>query len=228
MLAATQPYYKTEYRLPAEKCRGSSIKAHELDPLDKIYVDELTEAIQVNDYVLFLQHNYTPFQSERVYKNTLTKLGGIFRSHKNEIYKEVFVRLEVDRIIQQLFVTRNSLVVGKIESLAPCVKALRRMPQFILLAGCIDRELYNYSQLQSISANPNIDLCRANLLATLETPAIDLAYYLEQYVDMHETENDKPQEATDQSAISSSQSDIAITSKETSEIDGSEPPTTSQ
>lgn len=191
MLASTQPYIRRKYELPSETCKGNIPKDHQMEPLEKIYVNEVMDDIKQNDFVLFIQHNYTPFQSERVYKNTLIKNGGIFRSHRNVVYKEVFKRLGVDDKIQQLFVTRNSIVIGQVDKLPACVGALRKMPQFILLGGCIDGEIYNYEDLQSISRQQNIDLCRANLLAVLETPLAELSYCLEQYISNNQSEEGK-------------------------------------
>jgi ribosomal protein L10 len=178
MLSASQPYLKRKYKLQSDTCVGVNPKVHELHPLQKIYSNELIEAIEQNDFVLFIQHNYTPFQSERVYKNTLIKSGGHFYSHRNEVYKDAFKRLGIDQV-QHLFVTRNSFVIGPIEKLAKCVIALRKMPQFLLLAGCIEKEVYTYEQLQMISKDTNLDSCRATLVSILETPAVELSSNLE-------------------------------------------------
>lgn len=180
MLAAAEPYYRRKYNLQSDTCTGAKPKIHELHPLQKIYANELIEAIEKNDFVLFIQHNYTPFQSERVYKNTLIKSGGSFVSHRNEVYRDVFHRLGLNAL-QHLFVTRNSLILGPVDKLPKCVNALRKMPQFLLLGGCIEKEIYSYKQLQLISQSPNLDQCRAQLLSILETPAIDLADNLAVY-----------------------------------------------
>lgn len=187
MLAATQPYFRRKYELPSETCKGTSAKTHEMGPLEKIYAEELIEEVKKNDFVLFVQHNYTPFQSERVYKNTLIKSGGTFYNRKNPVYEEVFNTLGIKEV-QHLFVTRNSLVLGPLDKLNSCVRALRKMPQFLLLAGCIDQEVYTYHQLQTIAATDDIDQCRANLLATLNTPAIELSMILE-HISSQKTED---------------------------------------
>lgn len=178
MLAAAEPYKKRKYVLPSETCKGVSKTTPELHPLQKIYANELVEAINANDFMLFIQHNYTPFQSERVYKNTLMKSGGLIYAHRNVVYREAFDRLEMS-ILKHLCITRNTLVLGPLKSLAGCVKSLKKMPQFLLLAGCIDKELYSNEQLQLISNTPNLDQCLANLVAILETPGIDMQMMLE-------------------------------------------------
>ena len=183
MLVATQPYFKKRYDLPSETCKGNLQVEHDLKPLDKIFVSELVEDLQQNEFVLVFQHNYTPFQSERVYKNTLIKSGGIFRSHKNGVYREAFKILKTDDQIHQLFVSRNSVVIGKLDKLSNCVTALIKMPQFILLGGCIENEVYNHDQLVKIGRQPNIDYSRATLLSILETPSLDLVQCLEQHQD---------------------------------------------
>lgn len=180
------------YHLTAVKANAPKI--HDQEPLQRIYVEELVEAIKTNDFVLFIQHNYTPHQVERVHKNTLIKSGGQFYSHRNVVYKEVFANMGLDRV-QHLFITRNSLVLGKFDCLSTCVKALRRMPQFILLAGCIENELYSHRELQIIGDNPSLDMNRANLTGLLETPAIELYQNLKQYVEMHPGEADPPEGA---------------------------------
>lgn len=184
MLAASEHYYKRKYILQSDSCVGTNSKVHDLHPLQRIYADELLEAVKENDFVLFIQHNYTPFQSERVYKNTLIKSGGLIYSHRNTVYKDVFSNLGLEQV-QSLFVTRNTLVLGKIDSLPKCVIALRKMPQFLLLAGCIHNEVYSYEQLQQISASSDLDTCRATLTSILETPAIELYQNLKQYVEMN-------------------------------------------
>ena len=180
MLAAAEPYMRRKHEVSSETCVGTTLKEIDLHPLDRIYANELLDAINKSGFVLFIQHNYTPFQIERVYKNTLIKSGGTFFSHKNQVYKEVFNTLNIDSV-QPLFTTRNSLLVGPVDKLPACVDALKRMTSFLLLAGCIDKNVYTYDQLNLIAMYPNLDSARAQLLATLETPAIDLAYYLEQH-----------------------------------------------
>lgn len=195
MLAAAEPYFRRRYNQPSEVCRGANRKEHHLEPLDRIYANELLDEIKKNDFVLFIQHNYTIFQSERVYKNTLIKSGASFFSHKNPVYKKVFKTLGIDQV-QHLFITRNSLVVGPIDKLPACVKALRKMPQFLLLAGCIEGDVLTYDQLQSISVTTDIDECRANLLAILESPSIDLSHYLEQHANNIGKQDDEPKDET--------------------------------
>lgn len=188
MLAASEHYYKRKYISQSDSCVGTNPRVYELHPLQRIYADELSSAVKSNDFVLFIQHNYTPFQSERVYKNTLIKSGGMIYSHRNEVYKEVFSNLGLEEV-KNLFVTRNTLVLGKIDSLPNCVKALRKMPQFLLLAGCINNEVYSYEQLQQISATSDLDACRATLTSILETPAIELYQNLRQYVEQNPEQN---------------------------------------
>lgn len=198
MLAAAQPYFKRKHRLQSETCKGTSQSVHEMHPLQKIYSNELLEAIEKNDFTLFIQHTYTPFQSERVYKNTLIKSGGHFYSHRNEVYKDVFNRLGANQLLH-LCITRNSLVLGPIDALSKCVHALRKMPQFLLLAGYIDKEVYTYEQLQLISRDSNLDSCRATLVSILETPAIDLASNLEEYTRINSSAEEGESEPPGQS-----------------------------
>lgn len=205
MLAASEPYIKKKFRLQSETCKGTEPKVLEMEPLQKIYCDELTEAIEKNDFLLFIQHNYTPFQSERVYKNKLIKSGGHFYSHRNVVYEEVFNRLGVNQL-QHLCITRNSLVLGPIDALPKCVIALRKMPQFLLLAGYVDKEVYTYEQLQLISGDSNLDSCRATLLSILETPAIDLSYNLGEYVKMNSSTTEGASEPSGEPPGQSSES----------------------
>lgn len=197
MLAAAEPYIKKKYRLQSDTCVGYKRKDHELHPLQKIYSNELLEAIEANDFLLFIQHNYTPFQQERVYKNTLIKSGGHLYDRRNEVYRDVFKRIGLDQM-EHLLITRNTLVLGAIDKLPKCLAALRKMPQFLLLAGVIDKEIYTYEQLQLFTTN-DLDLCRANLVSILETPAVDLSYNLEEYVKMNSTEtpDTEPSEGQD-------------------------------
>lgn len=198
MLAASQPYYKRKYILQSDSCKGIKPPLHELEPLQRIYANELFEAVKANDFVLFLQHNYTPFQSERVYKNTLIKSGGQFYSHRNVVYKDVFENLGINQVMS-LFCSRNSLVLGKLDKLPNCVRALRRMPQFILLAGCIENEVYSYDQLQLFSDSPDLDMCRATLTSILETPAVELYQNLKQYVEMNsDSSSEQGESSTEQ------------------------------
>jgi len=229
MLAATQPYIKRNHELPSERCKGNFPKQFEMEPLDKIYASELVEEIKRNDFVLFIQHNYTPFQSERVYKNTLIKSGGNFRSHKNVVYKKAFEELGVDNRVQSLFVTRNSLVIGSVEKLPACVLALKKMPQFLLLGGCIDGEVYSHADLTSISKQSNIDMCRVELVSILETPAVDLADNLEQYVISNAGKGDEDGNSDSQNAADANSDKFSSSSSsETSSVKDSQGPETSE
>lgn len=184
MLAASEPYIKRKYVLQSDSCFGLGNKVNELEPLQKIYADELLEAVKKNDFVLFIQHNYTPFETYRVNRNILIKSGAQIYSHRNVVYREVFRQLDLDRL-DHLFVTRNSVILGPVDKLPACVKAVNKMPSFMLLAGCIENEIYNYEQLQKISLSPDLDICRATLTSILETPAVELYQNLEQYVKMN-------------------------------------------
>lgn len=198
MLAYTEPYYKRNIAPPSETCMGYQPKVHELLPISKIYADELEETVNQSEFVLFIQHNYIPARVERPSRNTITKSGGEFISHKNVVLKEVFCnRLGYEKL-NHLFIIRNSLVVGPLDRLGACVLAINKISQFLLLAGLIEKELIFHDQLQAIAVQPSLDSARASLVATLETPAQDLVYNLEQHskslpedepkVDMNEVE----------------------------------------
>lgn len=180
MLAAAQPYYKREYKLPEETCKGIPNHEFELLPIEKIYVNELLEELQKVNYALLVQYNDTLFQNDRVYRNTLTKLGGKFQTYNNKIYKEVFKSLG-HASSNFMFVARNALVTGQIESLPACVKALKGMPTFILLGGYVDNNLYDIKMLNSIAQTKDINQSRSILVRTLETPSIELAGILDTY-----------------------------------------------
>lgn len=183
MLAACEPYIRKEYISPEEACKVQQQINQEIGlfPMEKILMKELLEDIDKSNFILFIQYNYTKFQSERVYKNTITKLGGKFHALNNKIYREAFKTLNLEEV-KDFFVARNALVTGQVESLPGCVNALKKMPQFLLLAGYIDKHIYNVDQLKQISTTTNIDQCRANLLALLDNPAVDLSYYLESHI----------------------------------------------
>lgn len=186
MLAACEPYFKRKYQLPEETCGGVAVNQHELHPLEKIMVNELLESINNSNFILFIQYNYTKFVSERVYKNTLIKSGGTFHALNNRIYKETFRILKQEQL-NHLFVTRNALLTGDAKDLPNCLIALRKMPKFLLLAGTIDKQLYNVDQLRQISLTNNIDQCRAALIGVLENPAIELSSKLNQYNEINQT-----------------------------------------
>lgn len=181
MLSAAEPYFKKVYQLPEETCKGVGTPDRELLPLEKILSKELLEDINKSDFILVIQYNYTPFQSDRVYKNTLTKSGGKVHALNNKIYQDALNTLKLDQLSKLTWITRHMLVTGQVDCLPVCVNALKKMPQYVLLAGSIQRHIYNVSQLNSISITNNLDQCRANLLAVLETPAVELSSYLQQH-----------------------------------------------
>lgn len=194
MLAACQPYFKRVYSEPSESCKGSYKKQDpELGPLEKIILEELLDDIKKSDYTLLIQYNYTKFQTDRVYRNTLTKLGGKFHRLNNNIYREAFGTLKQNDILP-LLVTRNALLTGEITTLIPCIKAMKKMPQYLLIAGLIDMHLYRHGQLQSIAMTGSLDDSRANLLSTLYTPALDLSYYLQTHGESDDKKEDRQDE----------------------------------
>lgn len=180
MLAACEPYIKRVYTLQEETCKGTARKIDKIHPLERLLVNDLVDDINQNDFVLFIQYNYTKFQAERVYKNTLTKLGAKFHSQNNNVYKETFRTLNYN-YLNGLFIGRNAIITGKLESLPPSLRALRKMPTLLLLAGMVDKHLYNVNQLRSISNQSDLNLCRADLLSTLNSPAQTLSSYLKEY-----------------------------------------------
>lgn len=182
MLAASEPYIRKKYFLPEESCKGTTPPVIELSPLNKIEAKELVDELKQSEVVLFMQYNYTPFQSERKYKNTIIKSGGNFHALSNPVYKEAFRILNMSHL-NDLFIGRNAIITGRAECLPRCVTAMKKMPQFILLAGMIDNHIYNLDTLRLISASPSLDQTRANLLNTLTTPASELHSYLEQHHD---------------------------------------------
>lgn len=182
MLAACQPYIRRKYLTDEETCKVSQQlnRPIELHPLEKILINELLDDIRNSEFVLFIQHNYTKFQSERVYKNTITKSGGKFQALNNNIYRETFKILGHDNLLP-LFITRNALVTGNCDQLPACLTVLRKMPQFLLLLGLVNNHLCDVDQLRAISLVNNIDQARVNLLSLLNTPSIDLSYNLQQH-----------------------------------------------
>lgn len=188
MLAACQPYFKRVYKLDNETCKGSAQQIDfEMNGMERILHEELLEDIKNSEFILFIHYAYTKFQSDRVYKNTLTKLGGKFHPLNNRIYKETFKTLKYDHVLP-LFVCRNALLTGETKDLPACVMALNKMPQYILLAGIIDGHLYRHGQLQSIAKADNVEKSRANLLATLYTPSLDLSSYLQYHSSIDQRE----------------------------------------
>lgn len=181
MLAACEPYFKKVYNLDSDLCKGAAKeKEFELNGMERILHEELLEEIKKSEFVLFIQYSYTKFQFDRVHKNTLTKLGGKFHALNNKIYRETFRTLNMDHILP-LFVSRNALLTGETKNLPACVTALNKIPQYILLAGIVDNHLYRHGQLQSIAKADSIEKSRANLLATLYTPSLDLSLYLQSH-----------------------------------------------
>lgn len=181
MLAASEPYIKRKYVQPGESCKGTTSPVIEMHPLDRILCNELVEELKQSEIVLFFQYNYTPFQSERVYINTIIKSGGKLHALKNQVYKEAFTILQMEHT-HCLFNGRNGLITGQIDCLPRCVTALRKMPQFILLAGMINNHLYQFDQLKLFAASPSLDQSRANLLNTLTIPASEMYSHLEQHI----------------------------------------------
>lgn len=191
MLAACQPYIKRVYKEDSENCGGPAKQlVHELGPLERILCEELLEDLKKSDFILFVQYNYTKFQSDRVYKNTLTKCGGKFHNLNNRIYEKAFGTLKRNDVLP-LLITRNALISGQIDNLKPCIKALDKMPQYLLLAGIIEDHLYRHNQLQSIAAAVNLETSRANLLATLHTPALNLSTSLQTLIESSSESGDK-------------------------------------
>mgnify|MGYP000964832038 CR=1 FL=1 len=181
MLAATQPYFKRKFISPEDSCKLSP-PVHELHPLDIIFSKELAEEINQTNSILFVQYNFTPYQSERKYKNTITKLGGRFHSFNNKIYREAFKILKLDHL-NHLFVMRNALISGQAEVIPKCVRALSKMPQLLLIAGCIDRHVYNVDQLKLISSMEDLDRCRGSLVNLLNSPGLNLTAHLQSHSD---------------------------------------------
>lgn len=194
MLAACEPYFKRKYLSQEETCKAKEVKKIELHPLERIMVEELLDDLKQSNFVLFVQYNYTKFQSDRVYKNTIIKSGGKFHALNNNIYRETFKILNREDL-NHLFVTRNALVTGQTDKLASCVNVMRKMPQLILLAAMIDNHLYELDQIRSIVAAANLDQARANLLSILTTPSIDLSSYLQRHC---ESETNQDNAETDE------------------------------
>lgn len=188
MLSACEPYIKRTYLSQEETCRAKIPKIIEMHPLERILVDELLGDIKHSNFILFIQYNYTKFQSDRVYKNTIIKSGGKFHALNNNVYRETFKILNREDICP-LFIARNALITGQSDKLTACINALKKMPQYILLAGMIDHHLYELDQLRSIAAAANLDQARANLLSVLTTPSIDLSSHLQQHFEANSNQD---------------------------------------
>lgn len=181
MLSASMPYFKKVYKLPEESCKGLGSSKLELLPLEKILIEELLEDVNKSDFILLIQYNYTKFVNDRPNKNTLTKLGGKVHTLNNRVFRHALDSINLTGLSDLTHVTRHMLVTGQLDCLPACVVALRKMSQYILLAGSIEKHIYNVDQLKSISDTSNLDQCRANLLAVLDTPAVELSAYLQKH-----------------------------------------------
>lgn len=175
MLHATQPYFKRVYRLPSESCKGISNNRHPLHPLEQIYRQELVEAVKSSEFFLIFQYNWTPFQSERVYKNTLIKAGCQLQIYNNNVYKAAFLEDLGLKELDNIFVTKNGVVTGATKDLPTIVDAFKNMNEFMLLVGHIGGQLYEADQLNKIASMKDILTSRQELLSTLTSPSIILA-----------------------------------------------------
>lgn len=189
MLAATQPYIRRDFKSPDESCTGYGVKETPLHPLEKILINELVDDVNQSNFLLFIQYTYTNFQNDRKYKNTITKTGCKFHSLNNRVYRGALEVLNRQRAIE-LLVCRNAVVTGKYENLKGCVAAINKMPEYLLLCGYIDDQLYNVDQLKMITSMANLDTSRANLVATLATPSIILHSNLDTYLETNKTSTD--------------------------------------
>lgn len=177
MLHACKPFYKPNFKPQNERCFIAGKQEHVMDPLHEIYAEELFEDIKATNAILFIQHNYTPFQSYRVYRNTIIKSGGKFQSFNNHIYRKALKLMNWNHF-DSLLVTRTAAITAQAESLPALVKAIQRMPQFILLAGSIDGNLIDHQTLLNISNSPTLDQARINLSMLLHSQAQTLTNIL--------------------------------------------------
>lgn len=181
MLASCEPYFKKDYS--PKKCVGVGKPDPPDHPLEIILAKEFVEEYKHSDYMLVIWHNYCPFIYYRPYKNTITKLGATFHPLNNKIYRLVTKSLDL-QYLDHLWVTRNALITGKIDSLAACVTALKKMPQFCLLAGIIDNNFYDVDHIHKMTESTNIDQCRANTLGILQNPGIQTRSLLSRHIEM--------------------------------------------
>ncbi|KAG9510591.1 Peptidyl-prolyl cis-trans isomerase FKBP14 [Fragariocoptes setiger] len=183
LLAACQPYYDRDYRSPSEKCTlgKSQIQQVKIHPLEEIYAKELEQDLRDYDLHLLMHRNYVHIQSNRVYKNTIIKLGGKFQQNiNNNILRLAFGAVGREEAFR-FFYSYNALITGRSDDLAGYLKALKKMPQLPLLAGYVGPYLLNKDQLTLISESNNIEKSLAALSLTLTLQSMQMSRMLERH-----------------------------------------------
>ncbi|CAH1388401.1 unnamed protein product [Nezara viridula] len=172
--ALVKPIYKydTIFKPPPVKCMKNeelAVRKVEIDnPLERIIAKELYEKMESSKFIGFLHVN--PISGEDKFQARVL----LFRE-KTSI--EIFSKKTVDKAVRgtiyenilPLFVTETAIIFSEEVHVDKILKVLRKIPQYVLMAGIIDKRLLSVSQLKQYAELKDITTARAGLVSLLNS-----------------------------------------------------------
>ncbi|OQR73023.1 hypothetical protein BIW11_10001 [Tropilaelaps mercedesae] len=143
-------------------------------PWNILKAKRLRTALEEAQMILFFHKNSINAENDFLVHNML---------FKKELYLQTYISNEVIRLaIKDTFLanatpfttSRNAIVVSPHQNIATVFSLAKKMPQYLLLAGVIDRTFLSREQLQWLASVPSIQSVQAVTSRLLATPTLGL------------------------------------------------------
>ncbi|BES89708.1 ribosomal protein, L10 [Nesidiocoris tenuis] len=185
-LAVLKPQYAPSpyLNLPkSETCKKAEedvqYKTRPDNPLERIYARELRHWLETKKFAAFLHSN--PIAGDELF-DTRVKLKK--EGMTLEVYSKHTVKLAVAdspyEAILQLYVAHNAIVFSDEPKVGKLLKIMKKIPQFVVLAGMVEGRLLSVTQLENYANLGDVTSARAQLVGTLNSAGSSLISRLNQ------------------------------------------------
>ncbi|XP_014278958.1 large ribosomal subunit protein uL10m [Halyomorpha halys] len=172
--ALVKPIYKedTSYLPPTVKCmKNQELEKNTIDiinPLERIIAKELYQKLESSKFVGFLHVNPICGEDEFQARVLLFRERVSIDKFSKKVVDKA-VRGTIYESILPLFITHTAIIFSEELHVDKILKVLRKIPQYVLMAGIVDNRLLNVSQLKTYAELKNITTARAGLVSLLNS-----------------------------------------------------------
>ena len=137
-------------------------------------VNDLIEALNASPFMIVADYTGTTVAEFEALRNELTKVGSGAQVTKNTYARRAAIEIEYPEEIGAFLSGQTVIVTGE-EDVCAAAKTLKdvtkKSKKLEMRAGVLDGKMLNAEELNALAALPPMDVLRAHLLGTLQSPA---------------------------------------------------------
>lgn len=137
-------------------------------------VNDLIEELNASPFMIVADYAGTTVSEFESLRNDLTKVGSGAQVTKNSYAKRAAVAIEYPEEIAEFLSGQTVIVTGE-QDVCAAAKTLKditkKSKKLEMRAGVLDGKMLNSDELNALASLPPMDVLRAQLLGTLQSPA---------------------------------------------------------